>query len=728
MRKNRSSLLRIIVAIVIGFLIFSFITSLFNNDSNEGSYTNSFVENHNVTYESDIEDDDVDYEVADGVREKYTKIIGNNKDEVTVMVYMIGTDLESQNGMATKDVYELLNGLQHDNINIVLQTGGCRKWNNSLFSNKEVERWAVTSQNFSRLKNPGRVSMTDPNTLTDFIVYSADNFRANRYILILWDHGGGSETGYGYDENYPNSPSLSPDVLASAIHSSGVKFDFIGFDACLMANLETAIALEPYADYLIGSEETEPGEGWYYTNWINLLDSNTSISTLDLGRQIVNDYISNSNKAAELTQSVIDLGELVYNIKTPLLTFSQSMNNKLSGSDYQSVATARSNTKEFSKSSRLDQVDLVDLANKMNVDGSADLAKAVKSAVKYNKTRNINNSYGLSIFFPYSSLSKVNSMIKIYDNINMSKEYSEVVKSFASYASSGQIVTQNSGSSSNSLFDILLGDSYYYDDSYYSNDNYYDMFDNSYNNYGSYDYGYEDSFGSGYDEWYEPSMVDIMSTFFRSNNIVNPKNLKIKNRAGQKLVHLEENEWNLIDNITINMFIDDGEGYLDLGKDNTFEFNNNGDLIIDSDGSWLCVNDHVVSYTFVSDEYVDENNRKIVGYIPAYLNDERVDLVVNFLNNEPDGIILGARVLYEDNDIQQKGLIPINDGDEIKFICNYYSYDGQFIDEYQINDSYIVDGELKVYNINLDNDYLFSYCLRDIYGNDMWTPKTIVKK
>jgi len=53
--------------------------------------------------------------------------------------------------------------------------------------------------------------------------------------------------------------------LDSALKSAGIKFDFIGFDACLMATVETALTMSQYGDYLIASEETEPGVGWYYT-------------------------------------------------------------------------------------------------------------------------------------------------------------------------------------------------------------------------------------------------------------------------------------------------------------------------------------------------------------------------------------------------------------------------------------------------------------------------------
>ena len=77
---------------------------------------------------------------------------------------------------------------------------------------------------------------------------------------------------------------MTLDEIHSALTKADVDFDFIGFDACLMATYETAVMLEQHADYMIASEETEPGIGWYYTGWINALSSNTSINTAELGQ------------------------------------------------------------------------------------------------------------------------------------------------------------------------------------------------------------------------------------------------------------------------------------------------------------------------------------------------------------------------------------------------------------------------------------------------------------
>ena len=749
-----SKIIRLLIIVMVVYMIFNFISGLFNKPSNNNYYvdntptsnytdadtdttsSNAYLENHTVTHNSQTSSDAVNYSFTNGARKKYTTILGNNRDEVTVMVYMIGTDLESQYGAATKDINEMLHAQIDDNINVVIQTGGCSRWQNKVFSNRSLERYAITSEGLYQLEtNIKNSSMTDSDTLSSFIQYSADNFPANRYMLVLWDHGGGSVSGYGYDENYPKSGSMSPDLIAKALKDGGVKFDLVGFDACLMANLETALAIEPYADYMIGSEETEPGDGWYYTNWLDTLDRNTSIETVDLAKEMIDDYVNYSvmnMRGVEVTQSIVDLGELVYNIKKPLATFSKAAAEKLAGDEYQKIANARGNTKEFSRSAKLDQIDLIDLAKNFDVDGSEELIKAIKSAVKYNKTANITDSYGLSAYFPYSSLSKMNAMVKIYDSIDIDENYANVVKSFAS---SGQIVTQNSGSSNTSIFDILMGGQSYPSNSFSQSD-ILDMltssyfgdsgYGNSYNNYGSSTNSYSDIFGSGYDSWMDSSMLDMISGFIGRGNLVDTKQLDVVNKNGRNVVSLTDSQWELIESVLLNVFVDDGDGYIDLGLDNIFDWDEEGNLIVESDGTWLSINDHIVPYYMVSDVYIDDNDYKTTGRIPAYLNGQKVDIMVSFTPENPYGIIEGAKLIYTDSDEQQKGLIEIADGDKIQFICNYYEYDGKFIDEYQLGDTFIVNGSMELYNTHLDNKYIYTYCFNDIYGNKLWTPKTEV--
>ena len=113
--------------------------------------------------------------------------------------------------------------------------------------------------------------------------------------------------------------------LNTAFQNGGVKFDFIGFDACLMATVENALMASKYADYLIASEETEPGIGWYYTNWLTALGNNSSLATLDIGKQIIDDFVatcSSQCRGQQTTLSIIDLAEIEHTIPANLTAFS----------------------------------------------------------------------------------------------------------------------------------------------------------------------------------------------------------------------------------------------------------------------------------------------------------------------------------------------------------------------------------------------------------------------
>ena len=65
--------------------------------------------------------------MAPGARAKFTKLKGSGKDTVTLMIYMCGTDLESQNGMASRDLKEMANASFGDNVRVIVYTGGCRR-------------------------------------------------------------------------------------------------------------------------------------------------------------------------------------------------------------------------------------------------------------------------------------------------------------------------------------------------------------------------------------------------------------------------------------------------------------------------------------------------------------------------------------------------------------------------------------------------------------------------
>jgi len=118
--------------------------------------------------------------------------------------------------------------------------------------------------------------------------------------------------------------------------------------------------------------------------------------------------------------------------------------------------------------------------------------------------------------------------------------------------------------------------------------------------------------------------------YYRKNRF-DPSALKITEKNGQRVLSMSEEQWSLVQQMEMNVFIDDGEGFIDLGLDNVYEFNEDGDLVMEFDGTWLALNGNIVSYYMISDDrHGDTYSTK--GRIPALLNGQLVDIIVVFDN------------------------------------------------------------------------------------------------
>ena len=669
----------------------------------------------------------LDNNVASGAREKRTQIVGNGNDKVTIMVYMCGTDLESRSGMATSDLQEMLAADISDNVNVIVYTGGCNKWQNNVVSSSVNQIYQVKDGKLKVLnRNAGSASMTDPNTLVSFIKYCKTNFPANRNQLIFWDHGGGSISGFGYDEKNKNSGSMDLSEINQALKSSGVSFDFIGFDACLMATLENALMLTPYADYMIASEETEPGVGWYYTNWLTKLSKNTAMPTIEIGKNIVDDFVDTCAKKCagqKTTLSVVDLAELEKTVPQKLKDFSKSASQLIQNNEYKTVSDARYSTREFAPSNAIDQVDLVHLASNLGTEESKELANALLSTVKYNRTsNNMTNAYGLSIYFPYKKVSSVDSVVDTYEAIGMDEEYARCIQAFASLEVSGQSTTGGSSSVLPSLLGSIIGGT---GSSSSANGNadvisgmLGSLLSGQLNNIVGLD-------RSNTDFLDESAINKENVSQYLANNYFDASALKwTKNNKDQNILKLTEAQWSLVHSLELNMFYDDGEGYIDLGYDNVFEFDDSGNLIGDTDRTWLAINGQPVAYYYL-DTLDDGQNYTITGRVPALLNGERVNLMLVFDNAHPRGYIAGASYDYVsgETDTIAKSMTELKVGDKLDFICDYYSYDGKYEDSYYIGEQMTVTDNMTISNVNVgDGEIRVMYRFTDIYNQQYWTP------
>ena len=660
----------------------------------------------------------LDTSVAKNARDKYTTIKGKGKDEVTLMVYLCGTDLESRSKMATSDLQEMLNADISDNVNVIVYTGGCNRWQNDVISSKTNQIWQLKDEGLVCLeKDMGNKSMTNPDTLSSFIKWCKKNYPANRNSLIFWDHGGGSVSGYGYDEKFQSSGSMSLAGIDKALTAGGVKFDFVGFDACLMATTENALMLTKHADYMIASEETEPGIGWYYTNWLTKLSENTSMPTIEIGKNIIDDFIDTCNKQCRgqsTTLSVVDLAEVEATIPAALADFSKNTYDLIKNEQYAQVSNARSGSREFGASSRIDQVDLIHLAKNMKTEEGEALADALLSAVKYNRTSsNMTNSYGLSIYFPFRKASMVDDAVDTYELIGMDEEYARCIQAFASMEVSGQAVSGGTASPLPSLFEMLgtAGGS--------ASGNA-DMIGQLLGTFLGGDVssiagltGGNTGFLSG------KALGDDEMVAYLAENSFDGSLLQWEDGV----ITLPESQWKLVQTLQANMFYDDGEGYIDLGTDNVFDFDEYGNLLAPEEMTWLAINEQPVAYYHES-TVSDGDDYSITGRIPVLYNGERAELVVEFTDENEYGSVVGVRRVYKDGETTTvaKTMDTVTDGDVIDFVCDYYSYDGEYLDSYMLGEQLIVDGELQISDVYIDEECAnFTYLFTDIYNQQYWT-------
>jgi len=716
--KRSKSSLGIIIAIIIALCGGGGLTGLFSGDS---TYTTTNTQ----SWSDESNTQDLDTSVSSSARDKRTVIKGGGDDIITIMVYMCGTDLESRSAMATKDIQEMLAANLSDNINLIIYTGGCSKWQNNTISSSTNQIYKIEDGKLKLLEDDlGNLAMTKPSTLSNFIKWGKENYPADRYDLIFWDHGGGSASGYGYDEKFASSGSMTLAGINTALKDGGVSFDFVGFDACLMATLETALMLDSYSDYLIASEETEPGVGWYYTTWLNELSKNTSMDTLSIGKSIIDSYTSTCQSTCpgqKTTLSLIDLAELSQTVPTDLASFSKDMSELIQNDEYKQVSDARSSTREFATSSKIDQIDLVDFANKLGTEEGEKLADTLKSAIKYNATSsNMTNAYGLSIYFPYKKVSKVDGMVDTYEEIGMDDEYSKCIQEFAALEVSGQVVA--GGSSQNSPLQGLFGEL-----SQSSSTNSAELITQMLTTFMSSDFSSISGLSSSNTNFLSQYLdIDRAASYIEENNFDSSNLVWTTNSDGESVISLSEDQWSLVENIDMNMFYDDGNGYIDLGLDNAYEMDDDGNLLKESDKTWLSIEGNVVAYYHL-DTVGDSDDYTITGRVPAYLNGDRVDLIIVFDFDNEDGYIAGANYNYEDETTLTvaKNLTELEIGDEIDFICDYYSYDKEYSDSYYLGDTLTVDKEMS--NMQISNTYvgdgniLVSYVFTDIYGQNYWT-------
>ena len=609
---------------------------------------------------------------------------GNASDTYTLMLYMCASDLESECGFATEDLNEIMYGYTAGNLNVIVQTGGTAEWQNTVVADDRCQRYRVTEDGLELVDDSlGMQNMADSATLTDFIQYCSSNYAADHYGLVLWDHGGGVVGGYGYDENF-GGDSMSLTEMSRALGDASVHLDMLGFDACLMANFETCLMAAPYADYLIASEEPEPGCGWYYTDWIGKLSENCGIPPKRYGRQIIDDYITESgwdSPSMYSTLGMFDLQQVTQKLLPALSQFSDDAVQQLSAGEYRRISQSRSNTRAVYQS-ELDHIDLLDYAQHSQSETADQLEQAVSDCVVYyRETENGSGDNGLSILFPYYDLSALDMLEEMYQTLGYDDAYPAFLEQFANVMAGGQISVSGFSNTQNHAAA-----------SEYSGFQWFDA-----------DAGYDESY-------YETYSADLSL-------------LETTEVDGRCVLELSEEDWEIVNDAAMQMFAVYDGFYVDMGLDDYCEFDDYGNLIVEYDQTWVALDGQVVP--FFHESYTSDGDSFFTcGSVPCVYNGIDAEIVLVWDTEHPSGYAAGVRPVYTDS-VAAKGLYDICDGDTFQVYYDIYDEDLNYVETMTLDDEiFTVQDSLEVGYADAAEqlgDTFIYYVLDDIYNNTYYT-------
>lgn len=370
-----------------------------------------------------------------------------NATEWTVMVYLdADNNLESA---GIDDINEMEMIGSSSEVNIVVQVD--RIPYSVLASNNEGYLDDISNNNWTNTRryyitpdynpytinsqligsNLGELNMGDPQTLIDFATWAVTEYPAKKYLLVIWNHGGGfrspayTSRDIAWDDTSGGDKITMPELeyaLSAISVQMGKNIDIVGMDACLMAMTEVAYQIKDYADILVTSEESEPNDGWPYDTILGELVGDPTMSSTQLADTIVNRYIYSYTSFDDVTQSAIDLSHMdtlatqlsnlalaiMSDTLTPTINYIDAANSSQYYSDW-------------------DFIDLYDFCNKVltysynfQVKSIAlSIQQTLVSSVVINSNFDgwsVSDSKGLSIYFPYVAYDNY------YNNTNFAQD------------------------------------------------------------------------------------------------------------------------------------------------------------------------------------------------------------------------------------------------------------------------------------------------------------------
>lgn len=338
----------------------------------------------------------------------------------TVLVYLDGdNDLEQD---AIGDFAEMASVGSNDALNIVVQFDRVKSsddWDASSYGDwGGVKRFRVERGKkpvaSNQLADLGELNMGSPRTLVDFASWGIQAYPAQHYALIFWDHGA-AWPGVASDDSSSGDMLTLPELagaLADVQQRTGVaKLDLIGFDACLMGQIDVLQAIAPFGQVAIGSADLEPGEGWAWNAWLSDLARRPPSSAAALAPSIIKSFTAFYKEEADssVTLAAFDLAK-VGQMASQLDTLANAMIAAMPRS-YAAIGASRAHAAEYAGGDTdISAIDLGYFADSLVAAGAdrpvADAARALSATIKAARIAQGHGadhpkSSGISVYFPW---------------------------------------------------------------------------------------------------------------------------------------------------------------------------------------------------------------------------------------------------------------------------------------------------------------------------------------
>lgn len=386
-------------------------------------------------------------------------------DGYLILVYMVGSDLESKHELGSEDIVEMTDGItkkDSDSLVVVVRTGGAKKWHKipvgvsdhtiTLENDADYVVGSFYADRSRSAQKPPR-NFGESEVLEDFLNTCISSKENRKIGLVLWNHGSGPIGGIGSDELHNNDSLTLNEVeqaLANTYDKTGKRLEFVAFDACMMANIETAEMLSPYANYMIASEDIVIGEGMDYIMTMRGLSQDLGMTGAEVGELFTNTYAEYAKNIAlnkTCTLSVTDLSKIP-SVINALDTLANKMKSDITSSDMDNdyykalkdLMVARKNTVSFgddpSKQLYYDLVDIVDLCENLKPlypkEAQALIEAVNKAVIKNYHGEERPDANGLTLYFPFDGQSDMAANAAKYNKLNFSAPYQSFINKLTS--------------------------------------------------------------------------------------------------------------------------------------------------------------------------------------------------------------------------------------------------------------------------------------------------------